>query len=272
MENNNQGVVIHQQVSSAVPSIFNDMKRFEDAQRIAKLLSYSDLVPDSYKESGNGKGLANTLIAINIANQTQSDVLMVMQNLNIIHGKPSWSAQFIIAAINSCGRFEPMEFITEGSGDNKTCYAVAVSKASGTKIIGPKVSISMAKAEGWFSKKGSKWQTMPDLMMQYRAATFFGRLHAPDILMGMRTQDEVEDIGYEDLSTNITVATPNDSVKKLNEKIANTPKQAATNTPTTTTPTENTAVTTENAATSTENAAENETKTVSPEDDEPIIE
>ena len=35
---------------------------------------------------------------------------------------------------------------------------------------------------------------MPELMFQYRAASFFGRLYAPDILKGMQTVDEVKDV------------------------------------------------------------------------------
>jgi hypothetical protein len=52
----------------------------------------------------------------------------------------------------------------------------------------------MAKAEGWFGKNGSKWKTMPDLMLRYRAATFFGRLYCPELLMGMKVQEEVIDV------------------------------------------------------------------------------
>jgi hypothetical protein len=52
----------------------------------------------------------------------------------------------------------------------------------------------MAKAEGWLTKTGSKWITMPELMLKYRAAAFFGRLYAPEVLMGMQTSEEVIDI------------------------------------------------------------------------------
>ena len=52
----------------------------------------------------------------------------------------------------------------------------------------------MAKKEGWYSKNGSKWQTMEDLMLRYRAATFFGRLYTPDLLMGMQTKEELDDV------------------------------------------------------------------------------
>jgi hypothetical protein len=59
----------------------------------------------------------------------------------------------------------------------------------------------MVKAEKWDAPKGygekqqvSKWVTMPELMFMYRAATFFGRAHDSDLLMGMKTVEELEDI------------------------------------------------------------------------------
>ena len=52
----------------------------------------------------------------------------------------------------------------------------------------------MAKKEQWATKAGSKWQTMPELMIRYRAAAFWGRLYASDLLLGMQSQEEVVDI------------------------------------------------------------------------------
>lgn len=51
----------------------------------------------------------------------------------------------------------------------------------------------MVKAEGWLSKTGSKWKTMPQLMFRYRAAAFFARIYAPDITLGMQTAEEIYD-------------------------------------------------------------------------------
>jgi diguanylate cyclase (GGDEF)-like protein len=56
------------------------------------------------------------------------------------------------------------------------------------------VTIGMAKAEGWYNKTGSKWKTMPELMMRYRAATFLIRSVAPEIALGFQTTEEVRDI------------------------------------------------------------------------------
>ncbi|APR39997.1 hypothetical protein [Paraburkholderia sp. SOS3] len=58
------------------------------------------------------------------------------------------------------------------------------------------VTMKMAVEEGWYGKPGSKWQTeLRALMFQYRAGSFFGNIHAPDIVMGMgRTSEEELDI------------------------------------------------------------------------------
>jgi len=147
-----------------------------------------------------------------VSQRTNTSPMAVMQNMHIIHGKPSWSSQFVIAAVNGCGRFTPMRFKVEGEGDNKTCTAYASDKQTGDLLEGIPVSIEMAKAEGWFSKTGSKWKTMPDLMLRYRAAKFFGNMYAPDILMGMHMADEVQDIRASESATistvNSSLATP----------------------------------------------------------------
>lgn len=166
------------------------LSNFDLAQREAKALSMSDLVPQQYK--GN---VANTLVALEIAHRIGASPLMVMQNLNIIHGRPSWSSTFVIAAINGSGKFTALRFV----GDLKTgIKAVTVEKATGEPIEGPVVTMDMAKAEGWLDKTGSKWKTMPELMMRYRAAAFFGRLYAPEITMGMHSTEEVIDIQHEE--------------------------------------------------------------------------
>lgn len=174
------------------PTAFSSVSAFEDAQRMAGALVTSDLVPQAFR--GREK-LGNALIALEMAQRLRVSPLVVMQNLDIIHGRPSWRSSFIIAALNSCGRFSPLRFVVTGEGDARACYIKATSLADGEVLEGPPASIAMAKAEGWYSRNGSKWQTMPDLMLRYRAAAFFGRLYAPDILAGMHSDDENRDIG-----------------------------------------------------------------------------
>lgn len=168
---------------------FGNPGNFEHAQRVAKMLASSSLIPKDYQ--GN---VQNTMIAMEMANRIGASPLMVMQNLNIIHGKPSWSSTFIIAALNACKKFSPLRFEMSGEGEDYGCMAWAYDAETKDKLEGPKVTMRMANAEGWVSKAGSKWKTMPELMFRYRAAAFFGRLYAPEILMGMLTEEEIIDI------------------------------------------------------------------------------
>jgi hypothetical protein len=177
-----------------MPSVpaFADKQVFEHSQRVAKMMTTSSLVPKEYQNN-----IPNIMIALEMANRIGASPLMVMQNLNIIQGRPSWSSQFIISALNSCKRFTPLRFKMDGEGDEYGCTAWA-KDSSGEILEGPKVTWKMATAEGWTTKGGSKWKTMPELMFRYRAAAFFGRLYAPDVLMGMGTADEAEDISNAD--------------------------------------------------------------------------
>jgi hypothetical protein len=174
--------------STPTISSFSDSISFEHAQRVAKMLASSSLIPTAYQ----GR-IDNCLVALEMANRSNSSPLMVMQNLHIIQGKPSWSSPYIIASINSSGRFKTkLDFTKGGEGDEYGCEAYAIG-FDGEKKVGPKVTWAMVKAEGWLNKPGSKWKTMPELMFMYRAAAFFGRLYAPEILMGMHTVEEATD-------------------------------------------------------------------------------
>ncbi|HEM8999515.1 TPA: hypothetical protein U2T46_001560 [Burkholderia cenocepacia] len=217
----------------AVAPGFGSLQSFELMQRAANLLASSTLVPAAYrkviekldkygnvKESrDNPNALANAVVALNMAQRMGADPLMVMQNLYIVEGRPSWSSQWIIAAVNGCGRFSPLRFDIKVLGaknvdyvetfwennqrqkrtisvpiTDKVCVAWAIEKETGERIESPAVSIEMAVKEGWYTKNGSKWQTMDEVMLRYRTASFFGKLYAPELLMGLTTVEEAADI------------------------------------------------------------------------------
>ena len=51
-----------------------------------------------------------------------------------------------------------------------------------------------AIAEGWTTKAGNKYQSLPELMLRYRAATLLIRTHAPEVINGMHMTEELEDV------------------------------------------------------------------------------
>lgn len=170
---------------------FSDLASFELLQRAAKLLASATLVPETYR--GN---LPDCVIALNMAQRIGADPLMVMQNLHIVKGKPGWSSQFLIATFNQCGRFSSLRYKWSGEKgkDSWGCRAWAVEKGTNERIEGAEVTMALAKAEQWIDKSGSKWKTMPEQMLMYRAASWFIRAYAPEIAMGLQTTEELVDV------------------------------------------------------------------------------
>ena len=215
---------------------YDDALGYELLKMMAVGYAKSSLVPKMYRETyterdkrngewgdfavKNENAIPNCMIALNIAIRMNADPLMVMQNLYIVEGRPAWSAQFVIAKINTCGRFSTMRFEMSEEGPeteyeyesieyvnkekkavikkmrlrNRTCRAYAYEKGTNECLRGAEISMAMAVAEGWYQKAGSKWKTIPEQMLMYRAAAFFGKMYIPDLLMGMPTSDEVEDM------------------------------------------------------------------------------
>lgn len=171
---------------------FASQDNFRAAQRMAMALSQSSLVPKEYQGE---TGLPNCLIAMEMANRIGASVFMVMQQLDVIHGRPSWRSTFLIATVNTSGRFSPLRYRFQGEEgtDEWGCRAYAADLATGEECEGPLVTIGMAKSEGWYQKNGSKWKTLPELMLRYRSAGFWTRVYAPELSMGMHTADEVQD-------------------------------------------------------------------------------
>lgn len=178
-----------QQLTTKVDNPVFSVQGFEHAQRIAMMISKSSMIPASYQNR-----VDNCMVALEFANRSNTSPLMVMQNLHVIQGRPSWSSTYIIGLINSSGRIkDKLKFRSSGEGDDYG-YEAYAKDFDGTELVGPKVDWKMVKAEGWLSKTGSKWKTMPELMFQYRAAAFFGRLHTPELMLGMQSVEEVIDV------------------------------------------------------------------------------
>ncbi|WP_186843869.1 hypothetical protein [Acetobacterium tundrae] len=192
--------------------IFSGLEQFELGQRMAKALASSTIVPKHYQQN-----TGNCLIALEMSSRLGVGPLMVMQNLYIVNGMPSWSSQYIIAMINSSKKYKTeLQYHFEGEGADLSCYAYA-EDYNEHQVIGPTISIDMAKKEGWYGKNGSKWPNMPEVMIRYRAASFFGRINCPDMIMGIYSTEELLDgvVEYQ-------VLDPEEAVKQEIESNANT--------------------------------------------------
>lgn len=173
-------------------NLFSSSESFNLALRFANMLSSSPLVPTQFRGQAN---LGNVVIALDLANRMNISPMTVMQNIHVIQGKPAFSSSFLIGLFNSCGRYGSIDYEFHGTpgGEDWACRAYAIEKATGEKKVGTWVSMAMANAEGWSTKAGSKWKTMPEQMLRYRAAAFLIRTVAPDLSLGL-TREEYQDI------------------------------------------------------------------------------
>ena len=172
---------------------YDSSASFEGLQRIGKMFASSSLVPNQFRGPAN---IGNACIALEMAFRMQANPMMVFQNMYMVQGKPAWSTQFLIACFNQTGKFSSLRYEFEGKEgtDSWGCRASATELATNEKVTGALVTIGIAKKEGWFGKNGSKWQTMPEQMLRYRAAAWFIRSVAPEVAMGMYTADELRDV------------------------------------------------------------------------------
>lgn len=174
--------------------IFGTSDNFIMAMQMAKALASSTIVPQTFQ-----KNEANCLIAIEQAQRLRVSPMMVMQNLHVIQGRPSWSSKFLIAAINNSGKFDmELQFEETQDKDGKPFSCTAWTTKNGRKVNGMTVDMDIAKEEGWLSKNGSKWKTMPQLMLRYRAASFFSSLNCPELTMGLYTREEMQDDDFKE--------------------------------------------------------------------------
>lgn len=181
----------------ASTEILSDFTAFENAQRIGKVLCQSGIIPQAYQNN-----LPNVIVALEIASRNKLSPIVVMQNLNVIKGRPTWSSKYIIAALTT-SRVDNLHYEMSSNGtvsvggfnsketiENLCCRAIANDKKTGEERIGPWVSMKMAVAEGWYNKDGSKWKTMPEVMIRYRAATFFASIYYPELAIGIEEEDD----------------------------------------------------------------------------------
>ena len=188
MENEIQELVASPQPELAPVTVWTDKKQFDQLLRAANMLSQTSIIPATYQ----GKP-QDCFVALEMATRMGVSPLVVMQNMYVVRGKPAWAGQACTMFINSCGKFTQVKHVYTGEKgtDSRGCYVTATRISDGIQVNGVEVTLAMAKAEGWTAN--TKWRTMPELMLAYRASAFFARVHCPEALMGVQLADEIYD-------------------------------------------------------------------------------
>jgi hypothetical protein len=170
-----------------------EAQRFALLQRQARMFASSPLVPEHLRKGPPEVAMANCYIALTLAEAMGELPLIVMQNIHFVHGVAGFKSEYKIARANRSGIFSGrIDWRVDKSDPNN----MRVTAYAHLKDTGEEVSfecdMAMAKAEKWTSN--SKYQTMPEVMLRYRSASFLIRFYAGDVMLGYQTLDEIEDI------------------------------------------------------------------------------
>lgn len=193
MPDDTRAMTVAEPVSVAVQhhsggDMLTNRDAFEHGWRVAKLFASSQLIPSHLRDKP-----ADCFIALHMARELRENPVVVLQNIYIVSGKAGWSATYMIGRANRSGVFKGrITWVSEGAGDKLVVTARATLADTG-EVIQAEASMAMAKAEGW--TKNSKYTSMPEHMLRWRSATMLIRLYAPEVMLGIPTSDELEDMG-----------------------------------------------------------------------------
>ena len=170
-----------------------EVKKFELEQRRASMFIATDFFPAHLRKGDKNATIGTAVIVLDLAQRMNLGALEVAQSIYIVNGKPSFETKFLVARLNSSGLLKG-RLNTILAPDGKSAHCEAVDAQTGQLLRGTTITMDMARREGWLDKRGSKWQTMPELMLKYRAQSFFINEFFPEVKYGLKTSDEAEDI------------------------------------------------------------------------------
>lgn len=202
-----------------------DGQLYDQTKRFAGVLAKSQFIPRHFQ----GKP-EDCFIGCLLAARLEMDPISVLQNCYIAHGTPGISAKFGIALTRQKKIFGgPIQYDIHGEGDTlSVCAHTTMADSAGVQQpVSASASMAMAKAEGW-TKPGknkftgevipSKYETMGEHMLCFRAATFLIRRYAPEVLMGMQTVEELEDQSAAGITYDQPISTSLDEIVETLDK------------------------------------------------------
>lgn len=167
------------------------LQTYEQARDLAKVIANSDLAPKDFRGKPD-----NVLIAIIMGDELGLAPMQAVQNIAVINGRPSLWGDAVLALVRSSGLCAAFREWTEGEGDSLVAYCSTTRRDDPKSICQRMFSVGDAKRAGLWGKQGP-WQQYPARMLQMRARGFALRDTYPDVLRGIWTREEAEDISPE---------------------------------------------------------------------------
>lgn len=201
-----------------------DTARFEHMQRIASVMAQSNLIPDGLciTTGDDGKAeylppakiVANCFLVVNQAVRWNMDPFAVAQCVSVVHGKLCYEGKLIAAVIEAKLGIRLAFKWDNGQGDNLGIVVSGQFSSEGTaRVVTGTVGEWKTVGTGtpWTAKQSRK-------MLAYRGTREWARLHAPGLMLGVYSDDELADMTDDARANRARNATPPDPNAEVEDK------------------------------------------------------
>ena len=157
-----------------------------EAMQFSEVLSKSIMVPREYQ----GKP-ANVLVAVQWGMELGLAPMQALQNIAVINGKPSIYGDALLAMVRADHRCRGVKEYLDG--ETAVCLITRSHNAGEVEEIERKFSVDDAKRAGLWGKQGP-WKQYPQRMLQMRARSLAIRDGFPDVIKGLISVEEAQDM------------------------------------------------------------------------------
>jgi hypothetical protein len=157
----------------------------DEAYRFAKYVVAAGFAPRGLEKP------ESVLIAMQHGAELGMTPMQALQSIAIVNGRPSIYGDAALALVRGSGLCEKYSQTTIGTGDDRK--AVVYTKRVDGSEVTSEFSIGDAKRAGLWGKAGP-WSQYPERMLLFRARGFNLRDNFGDVLKGLRTTEELQDI------------------------------------------------------------------------------
>lgn len=192
-------------------------KSTAEAMELAKTLASSQLIPKAFQQRPG-----DVFVAMMWSHSLGIPIVQGLQGIAVINGKPSLYGDALLAVCMGSGQMADIEETVTGSADNLTATCKVTRRGKPTPVVST-FSMADARAAGLLGKPGP-WKQYTSRMLKMRARAFALRDAFPDVLSGIASAEEMQDVegtATEKATENIT-----EQVAKMPRRRSKLPVQA----------------------------------------------
>ena len=192
-------------------------KSTAEAMELSKTLASSQLIPKAFQQRPG-----DVFVAMMWSHSLGIPIVQGLQGIAVINGKPSLYGDALLAVCMGSGQMADIEETVTGNADNLTATCKVTRRGKPTPVVST-FSMADARAAGLLGKPGP-WKQYTSRMLKMRARAFALRDAFPDVLSGIASAEEMQDV--EGTATEKATENVAEQVAKMPRRRSKLPVQA----------------------------------------------